>query len=293
MNETFSVPVPDGLLHVVRSGSGPAVVLAHSGALDHTMWDELAADLERDHLVVRYDARSHGRSSTAHGDHHPAEDLVAVMDALGIERPALVGSSMGAVTAADVAWRHPQRVVALVLLGGDVSEPRAHEDPFVARWYAAQDAAVGARDVQGWVEALLRYGVDGPHRDPADVDPAVRERCRALATATVAAHHTATGRQLWYDVRERVAEIRAPTLVVVGELEIAWLHTVARQLAAALPDVRRIELPGVGHMMMLEAPGRTAELVRGHLGRSECRNEGEDGAGNGRVAAQALGPPAT
>ncbi|MGD9529296.1 alpha/beta fold hydrolase [Pseudonocardia sp.] len=247
------------------------------------MWDELAADLERDHLVVRYDARSHGRSSTAHRDHHPAEDLVAVMDALGIERATLVGSSMGAVTSADVAWRHPERVAALVLLGGDVSEPRAHEDPFVARWYAVQEAAIAARDAQGWVEALLRYGVDGPRREPADVDPAVRERCRAMATATVAAHHTATGRQLWYDVRERAAEITPPTLVVVGELEIGWLHTVAGQLEAALPDVRRVEEPGVGHMMMLEAPARTAELVRAQLGRVQ----------DATIAAQVLGPPAT
>ncbi|MGE3286495.1 MAG: alpha/beta fold hydrolase [Pseudonocardia sp.] len=267
MTETFSVPVPDGRLHVVHSGCGPAVVLAHSGALDHTMWDELAADLDGDHLVVRYDARSHGRSSTAHVDHHPAEDLVAVMDALGIERAALVGSSMGAVTAADVAWRRPERVAGLILLGGDVSEPRAHEDPFVARWHAAQEAAVAAGDVQGWVEALLRYGVDGPRRGPADVDPAVRERCRAMATATVMAHHTATGRQLWYDVRERVAEITAPTLVVTGELEIPWLHTVARRLEAAMPDVRRAEIPAVGHMMMTEAPAATARLVRGHLQR--------------------------
>lgn len=279
MTETVTVTVPDGRLHVVRSGAGPAVVLAHSGALDLTMWDELAADLARDHDVVRYDARSHGRSSTASTDHHPAEDLVAVLDALGIGRAVLVGSSMGAVAAADVAWRHPERVAALVLLGGDVSEPRAQEDPFVARWAAEQAAAIEAQDAPRWVEAMLRYCVDGPFREPGDVDAAVRERCRAMTLATVAAHHTATGGLLWYDVRERVAEITAPTLVVTGELEIAWLHTVARRLEAEMPDVRRVEVAGAGHMMMLEAPARTAELVRAHLARAE--------------AAQAFGPPAT
>jgi 3-oxoadipate enol-lactonase len=267
VSENLVVPVPDGGLHVVHGGSGPDVVLAHAGAFDNTMWDELAADLERDHHVIRYDARSQGRSSTASGDHVPADDLVAVLDAMGVERAALVGCSMGAVTVSDVAWRYPDRVTALVMIGGDVSPVQQDDDPFLARWAAEQDAAIRAGSIDRWVEAHLRMSIDGPHRAPEQADPVLRERCRATITATVAAHHSATGRLCWYDIRPRLSEVLAPTLVVVGEFESDAVRRTADLLAASLPEVRRVDVENVGHMVMLEAPERTAELVRAHLVR--------------------------
>lgn len=81
------------------------------------------------HTVVRYDARSHGRSATAHHDHHPADDVVTVLDALGIDRAVLVGSSMGGATAVEAALEHPDRVSGLVLIGAGVM-PMEFHDPF-------------------------------------------------------------------------------------------------------------------------------------------------------------------
>jgi pimeloyl-ACP methyl ester carboxylesterase len=267
MTETLRISVPGGELHAETTGSGPAVVLLHSGTMNLSMWDELVQPLlEAGHQVVRYDERSHGRSSTAITDYHPDDDLEAVLTALDLPAAALIGCSMGGATAMDFALTRPERVTAVALIGGGISPP-TFEDPFVLAQHAEQAAAIEAKDAERYVAALLRLGVDGPHRSPEQVDPALRERCRQLAMATVAAHHQATGVQLWRDAMSNLEKITAPVLIVIGELELADLHRIADEAQRRLPDVRRLTLPGVGHLAHLEAPDAVAAAVVSHLAR--------------------------
>lgn len=264
MFTSLRIPVPGGELHVEHAGSGPPVVLLHAGGVNAAMWDELAEPLAERFHVVRYDARSHGRSSTATADHRLDDDLAAVLDALELGSAALVGSSMGGATAVDFAVAHPARAAALVLIGAGVT-PLRYEDPFVLDLYAEQAAAIEARDPDRWIEAMLRHGVDGPRRAPEDVDPAIRARCRAMLAENVARHATATGQPVWRDARPRLGEIAAPTLVLIGELDLADLHATADELAASVPGARLRRLPGVGHMASMEAPAEVLDLVGGFL----------------------------
>jgi 3-oxoadipate enol-lactonase len=272
MTETLRISVPGGELHTEVTGSGPPVVLLHAGTMNLSMWDELIDPLtEAGHQVIRYDERSHGLSSTAMTDYHPDDDLEAVLDALDLPAAALVGCSMGGATAMDFASTRPERVSGVVLIGGGIT-PVHFEDPFVLGWKAEQVAAIEAKDAERYVEALMRYGVDGPHRTPEQTDPALRERCRQMAMTTVAAHYLATEVQLWREAMPNLEKIAVPVLIILGELELADLYRMADEAARRLPDVRRLTLPGIGHMANLEAPDKVGHAVVDHLTRCPPAN---------------------
>lgn len=261
---THRIPITDGELHVEVSGSGPPVVLIHAGYLDASMWDPQLAALTPAYTVIRYDARSQGRSTTAMRDHHPDEDLRELLDALDVPVAAVVGNSFGGAVASSFALMHPERVRGLVLCGPGIT-PMEFRDPFILGLYEEQRAAFEAQDPERYIEAFLRYGVDGPHREPHQVDAEVRRRCREMATRTIANHHTATGALLERDTAGRLEQIVAPTLLTVGELELSDLHRVVRDAERRMPNARLVQQDGVGHMASMERPEEFNRLLLGFL----------------------------
>ncbi|MGW1676267.1 alpha/beta fold hydrolase [Saccharopolyspora sp. NPDC002376] len=261
--ESMKIPVPDGELYAEVVGSGPPIVLLHAGYLGVGMWDE-QLELAEDHQLIRYEARSQGRSSTAMRDHHPYQDLLAVLDHFQLEKASLVGNSMGGATSLTFALEHPDRVRRMVLFGPGVPPVEFH-DPFILDGYREQEAAKEAMDADGYVEALLRLAVDGPRRQPDQVDTEIRHRCREMAMTTVMNHHTATGALLEIDVRGRLEHITAPTVLVVGELESSDLHRMAGEAARRMPNAELVEFGGCGHMTDMEDPRRANDLIRRHL----------------------------
>jgi 3-oxoadipate enol-lactonase len=166
-----TVLLADGHLAYDETGSGPPVVLLHGGILDRRMWDEQMTALPG-HRVTRFDARGHGESSIATTPYRRADDVIALLDHLDIPTATLVGLSMGGTTALDAALDHPDRVAALVISGSGTSEPY-FTDPFIVDLQARQNDAAAHEDAQGYVELFLRAWVDGPTREPGDVDPTV------------------------------------------------------------------------------------------------------------------------
>ncbi|MEO6082166.1 MAG: alpha/beta fold hydrolase [Umezawaea sp.] len=112
-----TMPVADGELAYEVRGEGSPVVLLHGGLLTGDTWDAQVALLERDHTVVRYDARGHGRSSTPTGPFSHHEDLRQLLAGLDIPLASLVGLSQGARTSIDFAITFPDLVDRLVLVG--------------------------------------------------------------------------------------------------------------------------------------------------------------------------------
>lgn len=115
-----------GDIKIAYEEAGPAtplgtVVLVHGGTTDMRLWEHQFRALSERYRVIRYDRRGCGRSGDAAGEvcHH--EDLLAVMDALGVERAALAGSSMGGAYATEVALAAPARVAALALIGSGLA----------------------------------------------------------------------------------------------------------------------------------------------------------------------------
>lgn len=255
---TGFVPVPGGKLFYEERGSGPAVILIHGGMLDHRMWDPQVAALAHGRRVIRYDVAAHGRSPAPEGDWKSIEHLALLMDALKVESASLVGLSMGGWIAADFAIARPERVRSLVLIGPGLSGfPFTGRDfmALVGQSYRARRAGDAARVA----DLFLRSWLAGPHRTPFQVDPAVWAKALEMAKPNAVAF--AQGSGLEPPAVGRLGEIRAPLLVIEGELDCEDIHLIGRLLERRVPGTRRVIVPGVAHMPGLERPDEVNRLL--------------------------------
>ncbi|TDF64183.1 3-oxoadipate enol-lactonase [Cupriavidus sp. L7L] len=242
--------------------AAPAIIFSNSLGTDHTMWEPQAAALAGRFRVVRYDTRGHGRS-TAPGDAFTVEqlgqDVIAILDALGIGQAVFCGLSMGGLTGMWLGIHAPERFSRIVLANtaakiGNAEGWNTRIDtvlrdgmsvmvaPSVERWFTPGFAATADRALDGLRSVL------------AGLDP------RGYAASCAAVRDA--------DFRETVPSIPVPVLVVAGSQDPSTTAQEGRALADAIPGARFIELPAA-HISSFEQPGRfTAALidfVRGRL----------------------------
>jgi len=255
-------------LYYTVEGDGPALVLIHAGIADSRMWADQLPALAQDYRVVRYDVRGCGQSPSPDEDYYDHDDLYEVLEALGIEQAVLVGASNGGRIAVDCALTYPNMVRGLVLVATGLSghEPAAE----IQQGWEAEDAAYEAGGIYPAAEQALRMWVDGPRRRPDDVDLFVRERVRKMLIATyemVDAGEQAEAGELEPPALSRLAEIEAPTLTIVGELDFADIRALSDQIAARVPNARQVVMTGVAHLPNMERPAEFNRIVLDFLAK--------------------------
>jgi len=264
------IDVPGGRLLVVDEGAGPPVFLLHAGIVDLRAWDAFVP-----HLVgggfraVRYDARGWGRSTTDDVAFSNRADLVAVLDALGIGRAALIGNSRGGQIAFDTAIELPDRVVAVVGVGTGLGGFEGHPTPEETALFEEGERLESAepKDAEAIIAFHTRLWVDGPGQ-PAGrggrwIADQVRETGRLLAQP---GHVFGRPIPLKPPAAERLADLRCPALAVAGLLDVSDVAETARHLEANAPYARAVVLPDVAHMIAMERPAELAALVVDFLG---------------------------
>ncbi len=258
---TGYVDVPGARLYYEQAGSGPPLVLIHGGYLDRRMWDPQFEQFARSHRVVRYDVRAHGLSqgdTVAFADH---EDLHRLLAALKIERATIVGLSMGGQIATDFALTYPQMTTALVLVGAGLGAYNFDSDE-VTEYVEQLMAALRADDFEAVIEIFTRYWCDGPHRRPEQVDPAVREQVLTmLAGSGQRWQYYDLVKQLDPPAIERLEDIQAPALVVVGSIDMPDIHRIADLFTERIPNTRKVVIENVAHMVSLEKPAEFSRVV--------------------------------
>lgn len=275
------VQVEGARLHVEQAGSGDTVVMLHGFLVDAGQWEHEFAALAVDHHVVRYDARGFGRSSIEAGAYAHHEDLAVVLDACGVERAALLACSGGAAVALDFALAYPGRVSAMVFVGAGYWGQFARATP-AARAFLQ---ALGTHDVAGLVDSSLRAFTDGPRRRPADVDPAVRRRTQDM-TARLFQRERNYWKRAVTDQRvpqpsalERLDEIAAATLLIVGSEDQPEAIALSMRMADGIPGAQFLQVQGAGHHANMEAPDAVLGEIRRWLRAYPAR------AGTGRMRA--------
>jgi len=257
------VAVPGGKLHVLDEGTGPPIVLLHSGITDLREWDDLAPRLtSAGFRVIRFDRRGTGGSRSDPVAFRQADDAVAVMDALGVDRTCLVGCSYGGAIAIETALEHPGRVGALVLLapglGGFDGDVTPAEE---AQWEATEELEARG-DVEAAADANVRLWGDGPGQPEGRLRRELRERLMEMARGAVDQARE-RGEEIQPDppAATRLEELTMPILAVVGDLDISYMRAVVRELRSRTPHTVAVELPGVAHMVAMEAPAETADRI--------------------------------
>jgi 3-oxoadipate enol-lactonase len=241
------------------------VVLLHAGVADRRMWDPLWPDLTADRDVIRLDMRGYGDSAARpRGALSPVDDVLDTLTELDIDRCHLVGASFGAGVAVEVALTRPEAVLSLLLIapGGSLLPDVT---PDLRAFIEAERSALARGDLDAAVEANVTWWVDGPHRDAGAVDREVGDLVRLMQRR--AFEVTAD----WDDVEEieldppaldRLAEIRVPTLQLVGALDLEAVHEAARRVADGIAGSRRVDWPDVAHLPTMERPDDFFALLR-------------------------------
>lgn len=244
----------------------PAVLFVHAGVATRAMWDPQFDDLASDHRVVRYDTRGYGESPGEDLPFADRHDLLAVLDAAGVERATVVGASRGGRIAIDAALDAPARVAALVTVGSTPSgqhegTPSARELEMVAQMEAA--SAAGA--YEQLVELEVAYWDLGPTRDVDDVDPAFL--ARAIELNVGAAHWDFAGldQPLEPAAVSRLGELDIPALVVVGDHDETDSRAGYDLLMAGLPRAEGFRFPDSAHLPSVEHPERFTARLREFL----------------------------
>ena len=240
------------------AADAPVVVLSNSLGATRGMWDPQVPALAERYRVVTYDARGHGESPAPPGPYtldDLVDDLVALLDEVGAERAHVAGLSLGGMTAMRLAVREPQRLDRLAVL---CTSAKPDPQPFLdraaavrsggtaplataiaARWltpdYAAEHPELVAR-----LESMIAGADDDGYAACAEVVAAV-------------------------DLREDLARITSPTLVISGQEDLALPPAHQQLIAGGIPGARLLTLSPGAHLANLEQPQQVTESLLGHF----------------------------
>jgi pimeloyl-ACP methyl ester carboxylesterase len=261
--------ITSGAAHIATDehGSGsPDVLLVHAGVTDQRSWHHVV-DALPDHRCLSFDARGYGLTTyEPEAGWSAVADAVAVLDAYDVGRAVVIGSSMGGRTSIDLTLLHPDRVQALVLIGPAVrGAPEPTYEPEVLALDDEWEAAEEAGDPAAINRIEARVWLDGPTAPEGRVDGAPRELFLEMNQRALAAEDP--GEQgddvsAW----DRLGEIAVPTLLLVGEYDLRYIHENCTHAARTIPGARLVELPGVAHLPHLENDERTLAEITTFVG---------------------------
>jgi len=248
------------LHHVVEGpADAPVLVLSSSLGTTHRMWDPQVPALRERFRLVRYDHRGHGSSPVPPGPYSIAElgqDVLAMLDGLGVERFSFCGLSLGGMVGMWVASEVPERVERLVLCcTSALLGPRELWDE---RARVARSEGMEAL-VEGVVE---RWFTPALHEErPEDV-----ERAKRMLAATPPEGYAGCCEAIReMDLRDRLGRIQAPTLVISGSDDPATPPEHGERLREAIPEARTVVIERAAHLANIERPEPFARALLEHL----------------------------
>ncbi|MBM4212486.1 MAG: alpha/beta hydrolase [Gammaproteobacteria bacterium] len=262
--------VIDGVrLHYRDEGSGPAVVLLHANYSSLFMWEPWVAKLRDHYRVIRIDLPAHGLTGPEPSGNYTLERIQALferfVDERGLQRFTVVGTSIGGTVAMRYTAAHPERIERLVLISPGSLEARVR-----GRTTPANVPRVA--DILGYVtpKAFTRFLLTNDYGDPARLTDAVTDEWyemwtregNRLAMINLLRQYVSGG------VEDKIRAVKVPVLLIWGEknqrVPLALAYETQKLLENS-PEVKLEVLPGIGHMLVQEAPAASAQLIRRYL----------------------------
>ena len=259
--------VASGLrMYYERVGRGPTLLLIMGTGLDHSCWDAQVAGYADSFECIVFDNRGTGKTGRGAGPlsvRTIAEDVLGLLDHLGIERCHVSGLSLGSCIAQELALTRPDIVQTLQLHG-----TWARSDGYTGRKFRAQMRLLGQMDLRSFYEVNVLWFMTPEYmrRYPRSVERRIesivaaappRELLRAQYEANLA-----------HDTLDRLRNISAPTLVTGGSFDVAVPPMYGREVAEAIPGAEYVEFEGGGHLHNIEKPDEfnrvTLDFLRRH-----------------------------
>jgi len=238
----------------------PWLVFSHSLACDHTMWDPQMAEFA-DFRVLRFDTRGHGKSSAPAGEYSLetlADDLKAVLDAVGIGRCHFVGLSMGGMIGQQFLLKYPARFSTVTLADTTSRYPAETRAVWEERL-----ALVNSRGMDAIVPSTLERWFTAAFREshPEEVG-----RIGRLIRSTPVAGYAGCARGISrINLAARLRDIDHPALVLVGDSDLGTPRPMSEEIVRALPRSRLHVIPGAAHLSNVEQPAEFNRVLRQFL----------------------------
>jgi 3-oxoadipate enol-lactonase len=264
MSRSGTIPAHGQELYFEVHGEGPPLVLVMGIGYDATLWTLAQVPaLSETFQVVIFDNRDVGRSSKASDPYtitDMADDVAALMDALAIERAHLLGLSMGGMIAQEFARRYADRLNRLVLSGCGAAPARVAFDPIRTwNWVKANDTGgeVFACQQFTWLFSTAFL------RNKEAVQQTIRMWTSNPNPVSAEAYNRQAQAYLRHDGLDGLADVKSPTLVIVGEQDLLTPPWICREVADRIPgsQFEIIRGDGSSHVVPIECPDEFNRLV--------------------------------
>ena len=254
------VKINDINMYYESYGEGKPLLLISGNGGESSQWKDMIPTFSKEYQVIALDNRGAGRTDKPDMEYSVemmADDVIDLMDTLGIEKAHVLGASMGGMIAQNIAFLYPDRVKSLILVVTTMKDsPRAN--------YAARQAIKHVQDGTD-PEALAKYSLwsfpDEVFENPASIEMIKNRMLTVLNQQAIPGFKRQNDALSKFDSSEWISEITAPTLVIAGEGDIGWPQKYSGQeLAKAISDSKFISLYGA-HMAYLVS----AEAFQKHV----------------------------
>jgi pimeloyl-ACP methyl ester carboxylesterase len=228
------------------------------------MWAPQLESFAREHRVIAPDLPGFGQTPLDQDRVDLRAFVRDALDAAGMRRAALVGTSLGGQIALELALESPERVSALVLVGSGLDGHDWSNE--VHAFGDEEEAALERGDLEAAVGANLRMWLAGPRRSLDEIDPAIRGLVGEMQRdAFQLQGHEFRLAALKPPASQRLTEVRVSTLVVTGDEDVSDIHAIAERLTREIPGAERATIPEAAHLPNLERPEEFDRIVLGFL----------------------------
>lgn len=236
-------------------------MFSHSLASSTVMWEPQVKHFVRSFRVLRFDTRGHGKSEAPEGPYTfqlLADDVLALLDSLQIEKVHFVGLSMGGMIGQELALRHPDRLLSLTL-----SDTAARTPPEAVKVWEQRIAQVQREGLQPLLEGTMeRWFTDSFRKARSPLYVSIEQQFLRTPTAGYIGCVQAI---MKLDNVDKLASIRTPTLVIVGEEDMGTPVSVARELHARIEGSKLVIIPHARHLSNVEQAEQWNRELEGFL----------------------------
>ena len=269
MLETKSgfVNIDNAQLYYETAGQGVPLVMIHAGVADSRQWNNEFAFFARSHRVLRYDMRGYGKSEPVNGEFSHMDDLVAVLDAVGLREPAVfMGCSMGGGLAMDFALMYPSRMRALIMVG---SGPSGLElDVPTPPKFAEVEKAFEAGDLDLVAEIETQIWFDGMGRTPEQVNQSMRKLLYEMNRQALTHEVKQLGKRLpntQTPAFDRLSDLKIPVLIIVGAHDTPYILAAADHMVRKIPSAQKVIIEDAAHLPNMDYPEEFQAIVTNFL----------------------------
>lgn len=243
-------------LYYETAGQGAPFVMIHAGVADNRQWNNEFEYFAQNYQVVRYDMRGYGKSEPVDGEFSHMDDLVAILNALGLHQPVLImGCSMGGGLAMDFALTHPSRVRALIMVG---SAPSGLElDVPAPAKFAEAEKAFEAGDLDRVCEIETQIWFDGMGRTPEQVNQGMRKLLYDMNRQALAHEVKQMGKRLpntQTPAFDRLSDLKNPVLIMVGAHDTPYILAAADYMVEKIPSAQKVVIEDAAHLPSMDHP---------------------------------------